>query len=65
MAKSKYEVWCRMCGALMKKRRGKFGAFWGCTGYPRCKNTMSERDAQLEHDQEDEEDMSTYVRWDR
>ena len=40
-----HEVWCESCGCLMKKRRGKFGEFYGCTGYPVCKNTMSVEDA--------------------
>ena len=31
---------CDKCGALMIKRRGKFGEFWGCTAFPKCKNTQ-------------------------
>ena len=35
---------CDKCGRPMKIREGKFGKFWGCTGYAnrddRCKNTM-------------------------
>jgi DNA helicase-2/ATP-dependent DNA helicase PcrA len=27
------------CGAEMVLRSGKFGQFWGCSTYPRCKNT--------------------------
>ena len=46
--KSGYEVWCESCGCLMKKRRGKFGEFYGCTGYPACRNTKTLRDAELE-----------------
>lgn len=46
--KSKYDVWCKSCGCVMKKRRGKFGEFYGCTAYPHCKATMSVRDAALE-----------------
>ncbi|MBR6960174.1 MAG: topoisomerase DNA-binding C4 zinc finger domain-containing protein [Clostridiales bacterium] len=30
---------CPLCGCLMKQRTGKFGEFWGCTGYPDCKYT--------------------------
>ncbi|WP_442960607.1 topoisomerase DNA-binding C4 zinc finger domain-containing protein [Pseudoalteromonas sp. Cn5-37] len=34
---------CNKCGRLMKLRQGKFGEFWGCTGYgiehDQCKNT--------------------------
>lgn len=47
---SKFDVWCRNCGCLMKLRTGKFGKFYGCTGYPKCFNTVNERDAQLESD---------------
>lgn len=43
-----YDVWCKSCGCIMKLRDGKFGEFWGCTGYPKCKATMSKRDAALE-----------------
>jgi superfamily I DNA and/or RNA helicase len=30
---------CSECGKQMAIRRGKFGRFWGCTGYPTCKHT--------------------------
>ena len=30
---------CSCCGLPMKKRSGRFGEFWGCTGYPECKFT--------------------------
>lgn len=30
---------CPGCGLPMKKRNGRFGEFWGCTGYPDCKYT--------------------------
>lgn len=30
---------CTDCGMPMKKRTGKYGEFWGCTGYPRCRHT--------------------------
>jgi len=30
---------CPECGRSMKQRRGRFGPFWGCTGYPKCKYT--------------------------
>ena len=29
---------CELCGAEMALKRGRFGAFYGCTGYPDCKN---------------------------
>ncbi|MDD5395371.1 MAG: DNA topoisomerase III [Thiothrix sp.] len=28
---------CPACGKAMLKRQGKFGAFWGCSGFPGCK----------------------------
>lgn len=31
---------CPDCGKPMKLRPGKFGDFWGCTGYPNCKKTV-------------------------
>lgn len=29
---------CDLCGKDMALKRGRFGAFYGCTGYPECKN---------------------------
>lgn len=40
-------VICDKCGRPMKKRSGKYGDFWGCTGYgiknDQCKNTAKNR----------------------
>lgn len=40
--KSMFKI-CEKCGRPMKKREGKYGDFWGCTGYgikeDQCKNT--------------------------
>lgn len=33
------EKLCPDCGLPMKKRNGRFGEFWGCTGYPNCRHT--------------------------
>lgn len=30
---------CPRCGQILKKRSGRFGEFWGCTGYPECRYT--------------------------
>ncbi len=30
---------CPDCGSLLVKRSGKFGAFYGCSNYPRCRYT--------------------------
>ncbi|MCL2061073.1 MAG: type I DNA topoisomerase [Firmicutes bacterium] len=32
------EIICDKCGKEMRLRQGKFGPFYGCTGYPACKN---------------------------
>ncbi|MDQ3372396.1 MAG: type I DNA topoisomerase [Acidobacteriota bacterium] len=29
---------CELCGREMALKRGRFGTFYGCTGYPDCKN---------------------------
>ncbi|HEX9799528.1 MAG TPA: type I DNA topoisomerase [Thermoanaerobaculia bacterium] len=29
---------CELCGKPMELRRSRFGPFYGCTGYPECKN---------------------------
>lgn len=34
---------CPKCGQVMQKRNGKFGAFWGCSGYPDCRYTENIR----------------------
>ncbi len=31
---------CPQCGSPLKLRSGKYGDFWGCTGYPNCKYTQ-------------------------
>ncbi|MFV0529784.1 MAG: exonuclease domain-containing protein [Lachnospiraceae bacterium] len=32
---------CPRCGSTLAKRNGKFGAFWGCTGFPDCRFTKN------------------------
>ena len=32
---------CNLCGKPLKLRNGKKGAFYGCSGYPKCTNTMN------------------------
>jgi DNA topoisomerase-1 len=29
---------CELCGKDMALKKGRFGSFYGCTGYPECKN---------------------------
>ena len=31
---------CPRCGGILKLRNGKYGAFYGCSNYPRCKFTQ-------------------------
>jgi len=31
---------CPLCAKPMRRRKGKNGWFWGCTGYPDCKSTL-------------------------
>jgi hypothetical protein len=33
-------IFCEECGELMEVKYGKYGMFWGCTGYPHCKNSI-------------------------
>lgn len=33
------EVCCPSCGAPMVRRKGKFGEFYGCSDFPRCRGT--------------------------
>ncbi len=32
---------CPKCGRPLKMRKGKYGDFWGCTGYPECRYTKN------------------------
>jgi len=34
------ETLCDQCGKPMALKRGRYGAFLGCTGYPECKNIL-------------------------
>jgi hypothetical protein len=33
---------CPLCSAVMRKRNGYKGEFWGCTNYPDCRGTRNE-----------------------
>lgn len=35
------ETICPQCGMPLRKRSGRYGAFWGCTGYPVCRYTRN------------------------
>ena len=32
---------CPNCGSVLTLRNGKYGEFWGCTGYPDCRYTRN------------------------
>ena len=34
---------CPACGKPMRRRKGKDGFFWGCSGFPSCKTTMRDQ----------------------
>ncbi|MGN6593492.1 MAG: type I DNA topoisomerase [Terriglobales bacterium] len=38
-ASQENEEFCENCGRPMVLKRGRFGQFWACTGYPDCKTT--------------------------
>ena len=33
---------CPLCGAQLVLRNGKYGSFWGCSSYPKCRYTRRE-----------------------
>lgn len=33
---------CPKCNGTMVERKGKYGRFYGCSNYPRCKHTMNQ-----------------------
>lgn len=49
-------VKCPKCRSDMVERKGRYGGFWGCSRFPRCKGTRSVRDA--------EASINIGVRWD-
>lgn len=34
---------CPVCGGVLVLRKGKFGMFYGCSGYPGCRYTRNAR----------------------
>lgn len=45
------DYFCPECGKALRQRQGKKGAFWGCSAYPECRVTFSDRNGapDLEH----------------
>ena len=41
VAESVTEHMCDKCGRPMAQKKGRFGPFLGCTGYPECKNIVN------------------------
>jgi DNA topoisomerase-1 len=39
MPETSQEEYCENCGRVMVLKRGRFGQFMACTGYPECKTT--------------------------
>ena len=35
---------CPICQCLMVEKKGKYGAFYGCSDYPHCRHTQSIED---------------------
>lgn len=35
------ELTCPVCGGILIKRKGKYGDFYGCEGFPRCRFTQN------------------------
>lgn len=35
------ELTCPVCGGVLIKRKGKYGYFYGCEGFPRCRYTQN------------------------
>ena len=41
---------CPTCGGALVKRKGKNGAFWGCTNYPKCRTSFDDKDGKPDFD---------------
>ena len=37
---------CSQCQSPMRRRQGRNGPFWGCSGYPACKHTQPVRNGE-------------------
>lgn len=43
------EFKCQSCKKPLIKRNGNNGAFWGCSGYPKCKETYQDKDGEPDY----------------
>lgn len=50
--KAKARVICPKCNAPMRKRSGRYGEFYGCFKYPKCKGTLSLKKGKVQLDAE-------------
>jgi len=41
------DVYCPSCGTAMSLRKGRYGSFYGCSSYPKCKKIVNLDDAPL------------------
>ena len=41
---------CPNCGNALVKKNGKFGVFWGCSAYPKCRTTFNDRNGKPDFD---------------
>ena len=40
-AKASKKISCERCSSKMVKRSGRYGEFYGCSKYPKCRNTVN------------------------
>ena len=60
------EVKCPECEGPMVSRKSKYGVFWGCKNYPKCKGTrdsMGRSKAERDLEREDEAQKPTEERF--
>ncbi|RFB18010.1 NERD domain-containing protein [Bacillus sp. HNG] len=38
---------CPKCGSSLVERKGKYGAFWGCSNYPKCRFVLNNKQANI------------------
>ncbi|MBR4904154.1 MAG: topoisomerase DNA-binding C4 zinc finger domain-containing protein, partial [Selenomonadaceae bacterium] len=41
---------CPNCGNALVKRKGAHGEFWGCSAYPKCQTSFSDKDGKPNFD---------------
>ena len=55
---------CKKCKSAMVLRTGKFGQFWGCSKFPKCKGTqkhVSDTEAVNNNEPEPEPERDDFV----